>query len=360
MIEYENLEKSNKPFFEEFKKEFSKILGKGWFILGDNVTAFENEFSKYCGSKYCVGVANGLDALILSLKAFRFKKGSEIIVPSNTYIATILSILHVGLKPILVEPDINTYNIDPNKIADKITSKTAGIMVVHLYGKMCMMDKITEIAKTYSLKLFEDCAQAHGAKFKDKMAGTFGDTGSFSFYPTKNLGALGDSGAVITDNKDLADDIKKLRNYGSGIKYYNELIGYNSRLDEVQAAFLRIKLSKLNEINNHKRKLASIYISALNSRFILPSIDKNYYDVYHIFCIRHVERDKLRKYLLKKNVKTEIHYPVPPHKQQAMSKILKGKYPISEEIHKTILSLPLSYCHNKEEIYKVTEILNDF
>ena len=360
MIEYENLYKSNLVFFEEFKKSFDETLNSGWFILGKNVERFEKDFAAYHNAEHCFGVASGLDALLLSLKAFDFEKGSEVIVPSDTYIATILSILLAGLKPVLVEPDITTYNIDPKKIEESINSKTKAIMIVHLYGKSCAMDEIITLCKKYNLKLIEDCAQSHGAKYKDKLTGTFGEFGAFSFYPTKNLGALGDAGAITTNDESLAKKIKRLRNYGSDVKYYNEVVGYNSRLDEIQAGFLRIKLKRLDEINEHKRKLANIYLDNLKSDFIKPVVDKDYFDVYHIFSVRHSKRDKLREYLLKNEIKTDIHYPVAPHKQTAMKNIIKGNFPISEEIHNTTLSLPCSFGHTVDEIYKVVEVMNKF
>lgn len=360
MIEYENLGKLNEPLFDEFEKSFHHSLSSGWYILGNNVKKFEEEFATYCGSKYCVGVASGLDALIIALKSYNFSKDSEVIVPSNTYIATILSIVHLGLKPILVEPDIKTYNIDPDKIEEKINRNTRAVIVVHLYGKACEMDKINNICKRNNLKLIEDCAQSHGATFKGEKTGTFGDFGCFSFYPTKNLGAIGDAGAITTNDENLYETIKKLRNYGSSVKYVNDLVGYNSRLDEIQAGFLSIKLRKLDEINRHKRTLANIYLSELKNDFIKPLVDKDYFDVYHIFNIRHPKRDELRNYLLENNIKTEIHYPIPPHQQKAMEGVLKGTYPISEEIHKTTLSLPISYFHKEAEVHRVVEILNNF
>jgi dTDP-4-amino-4,6-dideoxygalactose transaminase len=360
MIEYENLGKVNKPFFEEFEKVFRDTLESGWFILGKNVEKFEKEYAEFNQSRHCIGVASGLDALLLSLKVFDFEKDHEVIVPSNTYIATILSILHAGLKPVLVEPDIRTYNIDPLKIEEKISGRTRAIMIVHLYGKSCDMDDITSICGKHNLKLIEDCAQSHGAKYKGKLTGTFGEYGAFSFYPTKNLGALGDAGAVTTDDDDLADKIRVYRNYGSHKKYYNEVVGYNSRLDEVQAAFLSVKLKRLNEINEHKRELAFIYHENLNNNFIKPVVDTDYYDVYHIYNIRHPERDKLREYLSNNGIKTDVHYPVSPHKQKAMEGIIKEDFPISEEIHNTTLSLPVSYFHTKEDIYRVVEVLNKF
>ena len=360
MIEYENLGKLNQPFFEAYKKIFDKTLASGWYILGNNVATFEQEFANYTGSKHCIGLASGLDALSLALRCFEFPEGTEVIVPSNTYIATILSIVQNGLKPVLVEPDINTYNIDPARIEEKITSNTRAIMLVHLYGKCCQMDAILAIAGKYKLRVIEDCAQSHGSKYKGRISGSFGDFGAHSFYPTKNLGALGDAGAATTNDVLLAEKLKALRNYGSTIKYVNDYVGYNSRLDEIQAGFLSIKLAALNKINEHKRKLANLYLENLKNEFIKPVVDKDYYDVYHIFNIRHSRRDQLKKYLLERDVKTEIHYPIAPHKQKAMRGIIEGEYPISEEIHATTLSLPISYFHTAEDIYRVIEILNSF
>jgi dTDP-4-amino-4,6-dideoxygalactose transaminase len=360
MIEYENLGKVNAPFFSDYQKSFSASMESGWYILGSEVSSFENEFASYCGSKHCAGLASGLDALILALKAFDFPAGGEVIVPSNTYIATVLAILQAGLKPVLVEPDIHTYNIDPTKIEQSISSKTVAIMVVHLYGKSCEMDSILSLCSKYTLKLIEDTAQAHGAMFRGKKAGTFGDFGAFSFYPTKNLGALGDAGCLISDSEDLITKVKMFRNYGSKVKYVNEVIGFNSRLDEIQAAFLKIKLKKLDSINDHKRKLAEVYLANLKEDFIKPQVHKDFYDVYHIFNIRHSKRDQVKDYLLKKNIKTEIHYPIAPHKQQALKGLLQGNFPISEEIHQTTLSLPISYFHSLDDVYKVTETLNSF
>jgi dTDP-4-amino-4,6-dideoxygalactose transaminase len=361
MIEYENLGKLNKPFFEEYETAFKETLESGWYILGKKVKAFENEFASYCGTTHCIGLANGLDALILSLKAFNFEKGSEVIVPSNTYIATILSIVHNGLVPVLAEPDLATYNIDPAEIEKKISSKTVAIMVVHLYGKVCEMDKIMNIAQKHKLKVIEDCAQAHGATFKNIKAGNFGDVNAFSFYPTKNLGAIADAGAVTTNNKELAESISTLRNYGSKEKYYNETVGYNSRLDEVQAAFLSVKLKYLDEINSHKQKLAKLYLQNLKEDFIKPVVDNDYSDVYHIFNIRHEKRDELKAYLLKNEIRTDIHYPVAPNKQVAMRGILKEQEtPIAEKIHKTTLSLPISFFHKEKDIMKVIEVMNNF
>lgn len=360
MIEYENLNLSNKKFIEGYKKNFTNVIKSGFYILGENVEKFEQEFAKYCNVKYSIGVASGLDALILSLDALNLEKGSEVIVPANTYIATILAIIRNGLKPILIEPDITTYNIDPQKIETQITPKTKAMVIVHLYGKTCNMKPIMQLKKKYNLKLIEDCAQAHGSKYKDKKVGSFGDFGAFSFYPTKNLGALGDAGAIVTNNENLAEKIKKIRNYGSNKKYYNEFIGYNSRLDEIQAGFLSFKLKKLDKINQHKRKLAEVYFQNLTKKIILPNVHKDYFDIYHIFNIRLKKRDALKKYLLSQKISTEIHYPVAPHKQKAMRGFLKGHYPISEEIHNTTLSLPISYFHTKKEIKQIAQSINQF
>lgn len=359
MIEYENLKRVNEKLFEQYKENFDEFLKSGWYVLGSNVAKFENEFARFCGINHCVGVASGLDALILAIDAFNFPKNTEIIVPSNTYIATILAIVRNGFKPVLVEPDIKTYNIDPSKIEEKITQNTKAILVVHLYGKACDMDPILEIASQYKLEVIEDVAQAHGAKYKGKMTGTFG-VGCFSFYPTKNLGALGDAGAITCSDEAFMKKIKSLRNYGSAIKYYNDELGYNSRLDEIQAGFLSIKLQILDEITNHKRELAKIYLENLDDRFIKPIVDKDYFDVYHIFNIRYPKRDELKEYLLKHDIKSEIHYPLAPHRQKAMQGILEGEYPIADEIHNTTLSLPISYFHTREDVMRVCEALNEF
>jgi len=357
MIEYENLKKVNEKLFNKYSESFNSFIKSGWYILGTQVSSFEDEFAKFCNTDYCVGVASGLDALIIAIDAFDFPKGSEIIVPSNTYIATILAIVRNGFKPVLVEPDIKSYNIDSLKIEEKITKNTKAILVVHLYGKACEMDKISALSDKYDLKIIEDCAQAHGATFKNQKVGSFG-IGCFSFYPTKNLGALGDGGAITCENENYMQKIKSLRNYGSSKKYYNDDLGYNSRLDEIQAGFLSIKLKILDDIINHKRELAKIYLKNLDDRFIKPIVDNDYFDVYHIFNIRHKKRDDLKAYLLENGIKTEIHYPIAPHKQKAMQGIIEEDYPISEEIHSTTLSLPISYFHTREDVIKVIKIMN--
>lgn len=361
MIEYENLKKLNHSFFDSYQQVFKETLESGWYILGKNVSEFEAEYAKFCETKYCVGVANGLDALYLALRVFDFPKESEILVPSNTYIATILSIVQNGFKPVLVEPNIQTYNIDPELIRSKITQKTKAIMVVHLYGKVCQMDEIQNIADEFNLKIIEDCAQSHGAKFRGQLSGSFGDVNAHSFYPTKNLGALADAGAITTNSDLYAQQVKTLRNYGSKTKYYNEVIGVNSRLDEVQAAFLKVKLAAIDQITEHKRKLAELYLKDLDSKFIKPSTHPDFYDVYHIFNIRHPYRDELKKHLIDNNIGSEIHYPVAPNKQLAMKGILCNQdTPIAHEIHNTTLSLPISYFHTEEDIGQVISVINKF
>jgi dTDP-4-amino-4,6-dideoxygalactose transaminase len=360
IIEYENLFKVNQPYINKFRQKFEEVLNSGWFILGKNVKEFETDFATYNDAKYCAGVASGLDALTISLMIPDIEKNSEIIVPSNTYIASILSIILAGHKPVLVEPDLKTYNIDPVKIEEAITQRTRGIMVVHLYGMPCDMDPILAICKKHNLILVEDCAQAHGAQYKGRKVSSFGDLSGFSFYPTKNLGCLGDGGAIVTNNSKYHEKAEMLRNYGSSKKYHNEFIGLNSRLDEIQAAFLISKLQSLDLINNHKRELASLYLSNLKNDFILPFTHKDFYQVYHIFNIRHEKRDSLKEYLKKNSIHTEIHYPVPPHKQKALSFLSLKIFPVSEEIHNTTLSLPISSGHTSDEIWKVIEVLNRF
>lgn len=360
-IPYENLNRLNKEFEPQLESAFKDFIASGWYILGNGLKNFEKEFAQFHNSEYAVGVANGLDALILSLRNNSFAPGSEVIVPSNTYIATILSILHCQLQPVLVEPDIDTYNIDPKKIEQAITNKTVAIMPVHLYGQCCEMDGIIQLAEAYNLVIIEDCAQAHGALYKGRLAGTFGDYGAFSFYPTKNLGAFGDGGAILCKTEIVNSRLQQLRNYGSSKKYYNDVVGHNSRLDELQAIFLSIKLPHLNSINDHKRMLADIYLNNLNEQFKLPVVHPDFHHVFHIFNIRHPKRDELRQYLADNGVGTEIHYPLAPHHQKALKELFKGQnFPISEEIHNTTLSLPCSFAHNVDEIYKVVELTNKF
>lgn len=361
MIPYEDLGKLNQSFFEAYQDSFKKTLESGWYILGKQVSEFEAAFADYTQSQYCVGLASGLDALVIALKVLDLPKDAEVIVPSNTYIATVLAVINAGYKPVLVEPDLATYNIDATKLAEKITSKTKAIMLTHLYGKVCEMDKIDAICKQHQLYLVEDCAQAHGAKFKGKQAGTFGEFGAFSFYPTKNLGALGDAGALTMKEEADYNKVKSLRNYGSFIKYHNDDIGFNSRLDEVQAGFLSVKLKRLDEITNHKQQLAQLYFKGLKEDFIKPQQHPDHQDVFHIFNIRHPKRDELKKYLFDNGIGTEIHYPIPPHQQKGYQDYFEGEqYPIAEEIHQTTLSLPISFAHTVSDIEKVIEVMNEF
>lgn len=361
MIEFENLGRLNQLFEKELQDEFNAILHNGWFILGERVTAFERQFADYCGSHHCIGVASGLDALVLSIKALDLPAGSEIIVPANTYYATILAIVLAGCRPVPVEPDMRTYNIDPEKIVPAVTSKTRAIVAVHLYGQPCEMHSIAAIAEQYGLAIIEDCAQSHGASIGGRMTGTFGTFGAFSFYPTKNLGALGDGGAVVTDSDEMADKLFHLRNYGSRIRYKNEFLGMNSRLDELQSGFLSIKLRALNGFVAHKRKLARLYLDRLNGEFIRPAEINGLINSYHIFPVRHPRRDGLRTFLKDNGIGTDIHYPLPPHRQKAMTGILdQYELPITDEIHKTILSLPISVIHSEEEINTVIDVMNRF
>ena len=360
-IPYENLKQLNLKFKDEISDAFHRVMESGWYILGEEVKNFENEFSEFCGTKYCIGVANGLDGLEIALNALEFPPGSEILVPSNTYIATMLAIINTGLKPVLVEPDILTYNIDPDLIENKITKKTKAILVVHLYGRVARMDDICSISKKYNLDIIEDCAQSHGAKYKSKLSGTFGRLSVFSFYPTKNLGAIGDAGAVITSDEILKDKIFAIRNYGSFEKYKNIYIGRNSRLDELQAAFLRVKLKYLNIINEHKNNLAKYYNDNLTNILVKPLVDQDYYHAYHIYNIRTSQREKLRDYLFKLGIDTEVHYPIPPHLQKGYLNLFDSKsYPISEEIHRTTLSLPISFANSINDIEIVTDVINKY
>jgi dTDP-4-amino-4,6-dideoxygalactose transaminase len=360
LIEYENLAQSNAVFMSELSAAASKVIESGWYVLGSEVSAFEAEFAQYIGAKHCIGVANGLDALILSIEALELPQGSDILVASNTYIATILAILRAGHKPVLVEPDPDSFNIDPLKLAEVLTAQTRAICVTHLFGKPCRMDSIGAFAKEHSLRIVEDCAQSHGAKLNGMMTGTFGDAGCFSFYPTKNLGALGDAGAVVTNDDVLAERLRHTRNYGSKQKYVNKYVGENSRLDEMQAAMLRIKLRSLHAMTEHKRALAEIYFSRLPDCLEKPARKIDEYDVFHIFAVRHMQRDHLKEWLLEKGVKTEIHYPIPPHRQVAMRGILSGNYPIADRLHNEELSLPISIGHSAEEIHRVCDILERF
>lgn len=360
MIEYESLARSNSAYMAELEEAATRVIRSGWYVLGQEVAAFESEFAQYVGAKHCIGVANGLDALILSIEALDLPRGSEILVASNTYIATILAIVRSGHKPVLVEPELDTFNMDPARLAAALTPGTRAVCVTHLFGKTCRMDAIGAFARAHGLKVVEDCAQSHGARLGKQMTGTFGDAGCFSFYPTKNLGAIGDAGAVVTNDDALADRLRHIRNYGSKQKYVNRYIGINSRLDELQAAMLRVKLRHLDEMTAHKRALAEIYFAELPDWVVKPVRRPDEFDVFHIFGVRHPQRDALRQHLLVQGVKTEVHYPIPPHRQEAMKGILSGNYPAADELHASELSLPISVGHTAADVRRVCEAVNCF
>lgn len=356
-----------KPMEQELNAElheaFERVLSNSWYIGGQEDQMFEKAFALYCGTEYCVGCGNGLDALMLSLKALGIKKGDEVIVPANTYIATALAVTYVGAKPVFVEPDIRTYNIDPLKIEEKISDHTKAIMPVHLYGQPADMDPIIEIAQKYQLYIIEDCAQAHGAIYKGKKVGGFGDAAGFSFYPGKNLGALGDAGAIVTDSKLIAEKVRALGNYGSDYKYHHIYLGNNSRLDELQAAFLNAKLPLLEKMNNARKRVAQRYMEGIkNDAFILPYTIADTESVWHIFAIRCKDRDRLQEYLTKEGIVTNKHYPIPIHMQKAYAELglERGSLPIAEEISKTELSLPMYYGMTEEEVDYVIDRLNSF
>lgn len=357
------------PYLElknELDEAYKRVMESGWYILGGECESFENKFAEYCDTKYCIGVGNGLDALHLILRAYGIGEGDEVIVPANTYIATWLAVSYAGAKPVPVEPDEKTYNLNPALIEDAITNNTKAIIAVHLYGQPADMDSINVLAKKYNLKVIEDAAQAHGAKYKGRRAGSLGDAAGFSFYPGKNLGAIGDGGAVTTNDPVLAENVKVLRNYGSRKKYYNEVKGYNSRLDELQAALLRVKLSKLDEWNERRKSVAHKYIQELHNikDIILPYVPEWAEPVWHLFVVRHPERDSLQNHLNDAGVGTLIHYPIPPSLSSAYSEMgyNAGDFPITEQIAKSALSLPIGPHIEHFEIQKIIKeigCLND-
>jgi len=358
MIPFLDLKTINAQYREELIEACTKVLDSGWYIQGNECKAFEKEFAKYCGSKYAIGVANGLDALTLILRAYMelgiMQNGDEVIVPANTYIASILAISENDLIPVLVEPDSKTYLMEPDKIEEKITEKTKAIMPVHLYGQTCQMDEINKIAKKHNLKVIEDSAQAHGAYFGNRRCGNLGDASGFSFYPGKNLGALGDGGAVTTNDEELANTIRALGNYGSYKKYENLYKGTNSRLDEMQATMLRVKLRYLDDEIKHRREIAHFYLDNIkNENIILPIVRENDNHVWHVFVIRTSKRDELHRFFTDNGVHTLIHYPIPPHRQEAYKEWKDESYPISEEIHEQVLSLPISGVQSLEDTKKI-------
>ena len=356
------------PMHEEIRKDldaaFKKVVDKSYFIQGEECEKFEEEYAAYCGTKYCVGVATGLDAIYLILKALDIKAGDEVIVPSNTYIATALAVSFTGAMPVFVEPVIDTYNIDVTRIEEKITEKTKAIIAVHLQGRAADMEAINAIAKKHGLYVLEDAAQAHGARYKGQRVGALSDAAAWSFYPGKNLGALGDGGCITTNNKQIADKVRALGNYGSDYKYHHIYQGTNSRLDEMQAAFLRVKLPHLDRWNEARRRIAEAYLSGINNPLIkLPlATSEDYEHIYHVFVIRCDRRDELEKYLRDNGIGTVKHYPVPMHLQKAYEElhIQEGELPIAEEISKTVLSIPMYYGMSDEEVAYVIDSLNRF
>lgn len=360
-IPFLSLKKTNQIYETQIAEIVTKVLSGGWYILGEKLKQFESEFAQYCGTKHCIGVANGLDALTILLKAAKFPPNSEIIVPANSYIATILSVSNANFIPVLVEPNYLDYLIDCQAIESAITPKTKAILVTHLYGKCCEMDKINELARKYNLKVFEDAAQAHGATYKGIKAGNLSDGAGFSFYPSKNLGAMGDGGAITTNDDALADTIRALRNYGSNEKYVFEYQGYNSRLDEIQAAILSLKLPNLDAENEHRRKIAKRYLTEINNpKIILPTHNSVDSDAWHLFVIQTLEREKLRTFLSEKGIGTDIHYPIAPHKQLAYQCWENWSLPITEKIHRQVVSLPLNTALTDLEISYIIRFLNNF
>ena len=365
MVDFLNLKKLNEPYQEEMLKAFTKVVQSGQYILGGEVEQFETNFASFCGVKNCIGVANGLDALQLIFRAYKELKilaeGDDVIVPANTYIASILSITANNLNPILVEPELNTFNIDPNKIEEVITPKTKVILAVHLYGQPAKMQELSRIAQRHNLKIIEDCAQAHGATHYGKCVGNLGDAAGFSFFPTKNLGALGDAGAITTNDDKLANILKMLRNYGESSKYKNLYCGINSRLDEIQAAILNIKLKYLPQVTQKRQQIAERFLGNINNtKIILPITDKNNTHVYHIFAIRTEKRDALQEYLTTCSINTLIHYPTPPHKQPVYKNLNERFYPITEKIHREVLSLPIDPSLENNDIQQIIDAINGF
>lgn len=361
-VEFNVLDRIYKKNKEEYDEAAIRVLSSAWYILGKEVEMFEENFAKYYNVKYCIGLNSGLDALIIALRALGIGEDDEVIVPANTYIASVIAITENKAKPVFVEPN-EYYNLDSNKIEAVITQKTKAILPVHLYGQACDMSHIMELANKYKLCVIEDCAQSHGARYKNKLTGTYGDIGCFSFYPTKNLGAFGDAGAIITNDIAIADKIKMMRNYGSKMKYHNEIQGINSRLDEMQAALLNVKLNYLNELTEERKLIANQYISRINNdKIVLPKTLLASQHVYHLFVIRCKQRDALQSYLFDKGIKTQIHYPIPPHLATCYKDLgfHSGDFPITEGYSDQILSLPLYNGMTCEEVDYVIEAINHF
>lgn len=361
MIPFLDLGMANAPYQKDIEEAALRVLRSGWYILGKEVEAFEAQFAKFCGTRFCVGVANGLEALELILAAYEFPTGSEVIVPANTYIASVLPVNARNLVPVFVEPDWETMLIDPSKIEEKITPATRAILVVHLYGRCCEMDAIYRLADTYNLKVVGDAAQAHGATYKGSRAGNLGDAEAFSFYPTKNLGALGDAGAITTNDPEMDRKLRILRNYGSSVKYSSVYQGINSRLDEIQAAMLAAKLPFLEHEIQRRRQIARRYLSEINvSDLLLPPSDQIEHDCWHLFVIRVKQREKFVNFLHEKGIQTNIHYPIPVHKQGAYAYMHDLSFPLTERIHDEVVSLPLNLSLKEEEVTYIINTINSF
>lgn len=359
MIPFLDLKRINQPYQDAISIGVTRVLNSGWYILGKEVAQFEHAFAEFCQTRHVIGVANGLEALTLVLKAWELPAGSEVIVASNAYIASILAITQAGLKPVLVEPDPVSYNIDPTQIEPAITSKTKAILTVHLYGRCCEMEPIKSIAQQYGLLVLEDAAQAHGALYQGAYAGNLGDAAGFSFYPTKNLGALGDAGAITTNDDVLADKLRFWRNYGSKQKYINEYKGHNSRLDEMQAAILSEKLPFLANDNAYRRQIARRYLTEMQlATVVLPPADRIEEDAWHLFVVRHAQRDAFRAYLLEKGIQTDVHYPMAPHRQGAYAELASQSFPISEQLHQEVVSLPLNPTLTSEQVSYIIDVIN--
>ena len=392
MIKFLDLHKINQPYEAHFQEKLKSVLDKGWYVLGNEVAEFEKNFAHYCGTKFCIGVGNGLDALTLIFKGYielgKLQKGDEVLVPANTYIASILAIMQADLVPVLVEPNEETFNINTNLLANHLTFQTKAILVVHLYGQLADMEAINNFAKIHNLLIIEDAAQAHGASdqysdFSDQSkgvnnplnllepktrspkrvlrAGNLSNAAGFSFYPSKNLGAIGDGGAITTNDSELAKIVFSIRNYGSEIKYHNDFVGVNSRLDELQAGFLNVKLPRLDEDNQRRIAIAKRYLSEIkNDKITLPFYDNSQNHVFHLFVVRTQNRTELQNYLTQNGIQSQIHYPIPPHKQKALSQWNNMSFPITEKIHDTVLSLPMSPVLTDEEVDFVVKIINQW
>jgi dTDP-4-amino-4,6-dideoxygalactose transaminase len=361
MIPFLDLSRINKPYQNALRDATERVLQSGWYVLGREVSQFETDFAAYCGTRHCIGVANGLEALTLTLKAWQFPEGSEVIVPANAYVASVLAVLHAGLKPVLAEPDERSYNLDSQHLAAALTTRTVAVLPLHLYGRCADMTAINRFARQHGLKVLEDAAQAHGATHAGRRAGSLGDAAGFSFYPSKNLGALGDAGAITTNDDALAESLRAWRNYGSARKYHVNYAGHNSRLDELQAALLSAKLPGLDADNARRRTLARYYLDTIrHPNVTLPVDDTLDADVWHLFVVRHPQRDAFRAHLLASGIATDVHYPVPPHRQPGLPMLAGQSFSLTEQIHNEVVSLPLNPSMTDADAECVVSVINQF